>query len=256
MNWWGKFRLETGQMSRLEVGSFSLHIYREEHQWRVAWDNTGDALSESCSVERARTPEDAREGMRQARFGAGDRDDRIEIRPLLADRPFVAKPETGLCILPGEAVTLYITTAVNVGLYLHEAARPQLDFPSLRARDTWFGRDTTEGQLCYASRTWAHMNRAQFRPWPHRALTTVIIRNRASTPLDLARISLPVPNFSLYVDGEGYLRTSSLLLKRDDDHELAHARLMEPGASEQWTLVTPPREPLRNRWLRAFAGVF
>ncbi len=255
-NWWGKYRLAAGRMSSLDVGSFSLRILRENEQWLLAWSNRGDPLAETCTVRNNIPVEPLEEGMQQVRFGAGDRDERIEIRPLTGDRPFVAKPEVPVCILPGEAVTLYITIPVSVGVVLHEAAKPQLEFPALRGRDTWFGRDNTEGQLCYASRTWAHMNRDSFRPWPHRAVTAVIISNRALTPLSLDRIKLPIPNFTLYQDDTGCLRTSGLLLKRNEGQELAHARLLEPTPAERWTQLAPPRMVLRNRFLEAFAEVF
>ncbi len=255
-DWWGKYRLAPGRMTSLEVGSFGLRILREDEQWRLAWRNQGDPLSEVVELRTNVDPEDVEEGMQQMRFGAGSRDERIEIRPLTGDRPFVAKPEVPLCILPGEAVTLYITTPISVGVILHEAKAPQLEFPALRARDTWFGRDNTEGQLCYASKTWAQMSRETFRPWPHRAVTAIIISNRAHTPLSLDRIKLPIPNFTLYQDEWGCLRTSGLLLKRSDDQDLAQARLLEPAPSDHWTLLAPPRAVLKNRFLEAFAEVF
>lgn len=255
--WWGHFRLRVGKMSSWDIGPFRLRVHREAQQWRLGWENSGDPLSDACEVHQARNIESMPDGLKLVRFGAEERDERFEVRPALGDRPFVAKPEEPLRVLPGDSVTLFITTPVTVGVYLHGAKEPDVEFPSVRAPDTWFGRDTTEGELCFASRTWARMTLENFGFWPHRAITSVFIRNRASVPLSLDRIKLPIPNLSLYADEDGTLRTSGLLLKKDDENELAHARLLEGGEAEKrWRLIEPPRVELKHRWLEAFSEIF
>lgn len=255
--WWGHFRLRVGYMSSWEVGAFRLMVGREEHQWRLGWENAGDPLAEVCNVRQSHPIEAMPDEFQQVRFGAEEKDERFEVRPTLGDRPYVAKPEVPLRVLPGDSVTLFITTPVTVGVHLHGVAEPDVEFPSVRVPDTWFGRDTTEGELCYASRTWARMTLENFGFWPHRAITSVFIRNRASVPLALDRIKLPVPNLSLYVDEDGTLRTSGLLLKKDDENDLAHARLLEGGVAEKhWKLVAPPRVELKHRWLEVFSEIF
>ncbi len=255
--WWGQFELQPGMMSNWEIGPLRLCMMREEKQWRLGWTTQGDPLSEARNLQQGLPAADMPEDLKQVRFGAGTSDNHFEIRLALGDRPFVAKPEMPLRILPGESVTLFVTTPVVVGIRLHDMKFPDMEIPVIRASDTWFGRDNTEGELCYASRTWAYMDIEQFAFWPHRAITAVIIRNRASTSLPLERIKLPIPNLSLYVDGDGRLRTSGLLLKRDDENDRAHARLLEGGVGDgDWTHVAGPRLKLKNRWLEAFSEIF
>ncbi len=255
--WWGNFDFVEGRMRTWDVGPVRLRVFSERHEWRFAWECGGDPLASGLAVSDNLAPEDPTECASQIRFACDPGDRRLEVRPRLGDRPFVTKPEVPLQVPTGGQATLFITTPVWVGLCLQPGAAVSHEFPSYRPPDTWFGRDNVEGELCYASRTWAKLSAENFGYWPHRALTSVVIRNRSSASLVLDRIKLPVPNLTLYVDNEGYLRTSGLMLKKDDEHDLAQARLLERGSAEaSWQVVSPPRVELRNRWVDAFSGMF
>lgn len=255
--WWGTFDFNEGAMRTWELGPVRMRVFSERHEWRLAWECGGDPLANGVAVSGLLPPEDPAECASQVRFACDPGDRRLEIRPRLGDRAFVTKPEVPLQVPSGEQATLYITTPVWIGICLKPGGGIQHDFPSFRPPDTWFGANMIEGELCYASRTWAKLSVENFGYWPHRALTSVVIRNRASEPLLLDRIKLPVPNLTLYVDTHGYLRTSGLMLKKDDEHDLAQARLLERGSAEaSWEVVSPPRVELRNRWVDAFSGMF
>ena len=179
----------------------------------------------------------------------------LRLVPILADRPVIARPAHPFTLPPGAAVTAFISTTLWVDLSLQESAvslqksalkpdKSVVTLPLFRPSDTWFGRSTIQGELCYAMRTALRMNLADMPRRPHRAITAVHINNRGPDPLRVHRIRLPVQHLTLFSDDTGELWTQALQMSRADAGEATiELRSSPPAIAGNTRLVSPPRTP-------------
>jgi hypothetical protein len=182
------------------------------------------------------------------RFSVQDTDESVALRPALADRPVVTRPEHPLSVLPDEAVTLYLSTPLWVRIELVESGRRLTEMPSHRMSDTWFGPSTREGTLCYATRTAGRLQLDRLPRRLHRALTPLTVRNQTAEPLALERIQLPVPHLSLYVTVDDAIWTDPVTMTHRTKGEGAAVQVREGPPSErpEADSIQAPREDTRH----------
>jgi len=248
--WWGAVTLSTGQLARWRAGPSTVHAERRTSDWRIWHESEADAYA--VVAERARRVPDAPpEGAPTLRFSFAETPDTITVKPVLADRPVIVRPESPLTVPPGERVTLYVSSPVWMALKL-EVRRPRrgrseatsepvvlAELPTFRPSDTWFGASTREGELCYAVRTAARLELADLPLRPHRAVTPVTVENQAATPLALSRVSVPMPFLALHVDRAGRLWSDGVLFTREpDDDTSVKVTAFVPDGGER---LAPPR---------------
>ena len=119
--------------------------------------------------------------------------------------------------------------------------------------DTWFGPSTSQGELCYAIRTKARVHLENLPVLAHRVVTAVQLENRTRESFPLERLSLPVPNLSLYADADARLWTQSVSVKLGAG-KLAEVDLdpRPPAAAREPELVAGPRtQAQKNVLVRA-----
>jgi hypothetical protein len=253
--WWGEFRVEVGKQLRWRVGPAMTWIERRPAEWVIRHRSEGDPFSDQLEVGAPVSDLFADDALAPAhRFaGLAGETETIELCPRLADRDVVSRPEEPFWLVPGSSVTGQVGSPLWLALGLEPGAPPITEFPLLRPSDTWFGSNTRQGKLCYASRTRLRLRREDVRWNPHRAVTEVRIENRGRTPLRVERINVPVPALSLWFDESGLLRTSSIsLTRKDDDDEIAELQIDETvlqGAER----VALPRAPAPRGLVRAFS---
>jgi hypothetical protein len=250
--WWGAVTLGTGEVARWQAGPSTVHAARRPSDWRVWHETEPDAYA--VAAERVHRVHDATpETVASLRFSFAETPDTITVRPALADRPVVVRPESSLTVPPGERVVLYVSSPVWMALKL-EVRRPRrrrnggapqavvlAELPTFRPSDTWFGPSTRVGQLCYAVRTAARLELADLPLRPHRAVTPVTVDNQAATPLELARVSVPMPNLALHVDRHGRLWSDGVLFTREpDDDTTVRVTPYVPQGGER---LAEPRSP-------------
>jgi hypothetical protein len=250
--WWGAVTLGIGELARWRAGPSTVHAERRTSDWRVWHATEPDAYA--VAAERVlRVRDDAPEGAPTLRFTFAETPDTITVKPLLADRPVVVRPESSLTVPPGERVVLYVSSPAWMALKL-EVRRPRrrrsggqpqavvlAELPTYRPSDTWFGPSTRVGQLCYAVRTAARLELAALPLRPHRVVTPVTVDNQAATPLELARVSVPMPHLALHVDRVGRLWSDGVLFTREpDDDTTVRVTPFVPQGGER---LAEPRNP-------------
>jgi hypothetical protein len=182
----------------------------------------------------------------------------VALRPALADRPVVSRPEHPLSVLPDEAVTLYLSTPLWVRIELVESGRRLTEVPSHRMSDTWFGPSTREGTLCYATRTVGrlHLDRLPLRL--HRALTPLKVRNTATEPLSLERVQLPAPHLSLYATPDDALWTEAVTMTHREKDVGATVQIRDgpPSDADEAEQMQEPREPSKQNLITSTFSAF
>jgi hypothetical protein len=212
--WWGIQTLGAGQRARLNLGPLRLYVENLDGEWRLFAQREGQPQDLTCALDFPWDGElpDAGEWHR---FAVAEGGEAITLLPRLADRPVVGRPENPFFILPGEQTRIFVTTPLWVAVSLPgEAERSLLDLPVARPKDTFFGPNTTAGQICYASRTFCRLRFGDVPPYPHRAITAVQIKNEADDPLPVERLRIPVQHLALYQDDQNRLWTEEIALVR------------------------------------------
>ena len=260
--WWGVFELEIGHMGRWRVGPATLHMQRLDQEWRAVLETSGDISASGVEVQVPAEQPSARGDLirheQMRRFGTSDRAGRMVLEARLADRPVVAAPERPVEIPADDEITIYVGSTVWVRVLVGDPARMLFEQPLFPTAETWFGPSPRMGELCYASRTHCRLRLDDLPVPPHRALTSVLVQNRADTPLILDAVRLPVPYLALYQATDGVLWTQDVFLERND-RELSRLRLRQglPRHASSAALLTPPRkEGLDKAMVRAFSSLF
>jgi len=251
--WWTTYTVEQRQGGQWLIGPSTLWIFHGPNEWRLTHKQESDSLmSESavrCPVPESEWPHvvDPDVAASQiARFSTRDEDPRVMLTPALADRPVVARPEHAIYIPAGEEVTLYVSTPLWIQVDL--GGRAQHEVPAYRPSDTWFGPSTREGELCYATRTTGRLQLENLPLRPHRAVTPLLLRNRASDQLLLERVQIPTQHLALFASPDHMLWTQAVTLHREENVEGARVQI-EPGAPPAVAdakRVAAPREALRQ----------
>lgn len=264
--WWGTYSLGESQAGFWRIGPSSIWLYRSISEWRVVHEAGFDPLDGTIKIsvpylgkERPWLLDDETEDVRRDRFSFQKTGSHIKVRPQLADRAIVVRPETSLYISQGETVSLFVSTPLWFRIDVGEPARKLAELPLLRPSDTWFGPNTMEGELCYNTRTKARLKLDELPLRCHRAITPVQIRNKAEDALLLERLRLPVEHLSLFMDKGGYLWTERVHLDRErgDEHVGIHFGSGPPAEAADAKRTTPPREEARaSLIMRPFAMLF
>ncbi len=257
--WWGHFRVSEGHTARWTVGPLVLYIQRLASEWQIDYlqDPLEQEQADRWDVTLGAAPPAERKNVE--RFVFRRTAPRVDIQPVLLDRPVVSRPAVPLHILPREEVTVFVSSPVCVRINVHEPAVTLRDVPIQRLSDTWFGPNTREGELAYATRTSARVNQDDLPLRISRAVTPVLVRNRAEAALLVERLSLPVPFLSLYAGADDALWTESVVLDRESDSEMAKMEIEEapPGQIRRPSKIAEPREAAEKGMLvRAFSAFF
>jgi hypothetical protein len=268
--WWGEFELELGASRYWRIGPLSLWVTRLDHEWQVAHRWSEDPLDGTYEL----SPDDAAgkhaeveipEGLERRRYLFAENSKRLSLTARVADRPVVARPEQPLIIPAGESATLYVASPVWVELavgnarradYSDHAGKPFAELPTWRMSSTWFGENTLEGTLCYATRS-----RAILEPRPTRGprvVTSVDLRNACSTALRVQRLALPLPQLSIFCAADGELWTEATRVEHDLEVVTpAQIESSPPREAGSTTLVSRARQDRQQNVLaRALAAAF
>lgn len=183
----------------------------------------------------------------------------IELVPLLADRSVVTRPSVPLTLTAHSEIKIHFTTPLWMGIDLVDPRLRIAECAIQRPSDTWFGPDTTEGDLCYAALSYGSVLLDGLPNSPLKAATSVIIRNESKSELPVERVLVPVLNLSLYLAEDGRLWTDDVILEREGEDNLAHLVTHTADSSTSpWTrtakLVARPRVvPRKGAMIRAFS---
>jgi hypothetical protein len=233
-NWWGQYSLDVNQIALWEIGPLKLSIQRQTDEWQIAYEPMPDIDPDTTNWQfQPSTPDiGTLDYTNSARYASGETDEAMWLRPLLADRALVARPVTPLYVPAGETAIIFVRSPLWLRIEVGDPLVSLQEVPILRPSDTWFGPTTMEGELCYASQTYARFNLENLPIGPHHAVTQVTIKNRANTQLRVERLKLPVPYLALFEAFDGHLWTQDVTMTRSRDTGMADFQI-EKGPPDQ-----------------------
>ena len=247
--WWGEFEVPLGAVRRWQIGPLCLWVERRANEWRVARAWGSDPFADGVEVAvDPDTPEGGREleGLDWRRFLFTDTSGSLKLMPRVADRPVVSRPEQPLVLPAGETAVLFMASPVWVALAVGEVSF--FEVPIWRLSATWFGENTLEGALCYATRSRARLEVGQSHG--PRITTSVSIRNSHASALQVERLALPLPQLGVFADEAGGLWTEATSVAYDPDKR-APAKIegAPPEVAGRCTQLSGPREDRQSHVL-------
>lgn len=256
--WWGRYDLQDGQRGlHWRIGPLHLQARRWRQEWRLAWREGEDPLD--TALDHGVLDELDETDCSVARFAFGDSSRGLALRPRLADRPVVVRPDIPLYVPPGEETVIYVSTSVWVEVMNAEETVTLTEIPSYRPSDSWFGLNTREGELCYASRSLARLRLDEVVQRPHRVVSPVTVRNQAVDALLIERLSVPVPLLPLYASKQNQLWTQPMVMERSSDGKQGALKLEEmrlPDGLEVARISPARKEPPKQGLFRTLESLF
>lgn len=256
---WGELQLRPGEPQRVQIGPLLLNLQRLPGEWRIAREQVDTSEDGVGSPELGIEPEDLLKHEGMERFAVSTDDNAVSVLPVLADRPVVARPEYPFHLPAGEEVTVFVSTPLWARILVGEPPKKLVEVPVSRPSDTWFGPSTREGEVCYASRTFLRLTLDNVPIRPHRAITTLQLRNQAHDDLFLKALKLPVHHLALYAAPGGRIWTQDVTMERSGKGSMGALKLRDRTprlAPDAVHLSDPRQDPEGKILLRAFSALF
>ena len=128
----------------------------------------------------------------------------------LADKPYQVNPAADVKIAPKSKLVLYVSTPLWLQLRSISDGKVLAEYPTVIPRLSWVGGSTTEGSLCYSTRTSAPSAFTEVKQHKHRALTALELINDGDQVLNIDRLSLPLNILGLYYSSTNGYWTESV----------------------------------------------
>jgi len=256
--WWRSYGLPVGTQGRWTLGPLHLGAEHLPGEIRLSWLAVGGWRTDTVAIEHPCAAPPHVAGAEIARFALASQKAELTLRPVLPDRPIVARPSTALWVLGRQRVDLFVSTPLWLEAHLGAAADRLLSMPSVRLSDTWFGPSPRQGELCYSSRTQARLDVTKLPRHPMRAVTRVTINNQGAGPVRVERIKLPTQLLGLYATSDDRFWTTSIELEPAATEGAArvHLRAPEGLADDRFEVASKPRRLQHaNMFERAFSAL-
>ncbi len=242
--WWGTFTFAEEQTFKWQLGNSVLIIERSSQEWRIA-NLDLENVSNEIIIAAPSPSVKSQEGLIYSRYGFNVTPSTITLTPILANRPQVARPEFPFYLPSKQRVTVYISTPTWVRISTGDKQIYLGEIHTQRMSDTWFGENTLEGELCYASRTRFNTTVDHEILLHHRIITQVEIRNNTVENLLVQRIKIPLPALSVYVNAQEQLCTENIIIEHGSSVGGMAVDILKSMPAEA-KLLSAPRAVLKS----------
>lgn len=231
--WWGSFEASVDTGLHWRLGPLALEAFRVDHSWQIASLVEQDPFHSALVIARPTKTLPEGDEFEVSACGVSASDATLHLSPALADRAVVVRPKSTFIVPPGTRVEFFVGMSLWLRLEVGKAHRLVRDAPISRPPDTWFGANTMEGEVCYASRSTLRTSLGTLPVLAHRCVTPIAVQNDTSRPMVLTRMRLPAPMLNLYSDPSGRLWTQRVEFVREtlQDQDLVAVRVDKKAPS-------------------------
>ena len=187
---WGDHKFMPDTAQKFELGNLELQLSRSRLEWITEYHYHQD-----------RYVNESRKEVALFRTISNDSSDQLRLLPSTADRNVVVRPVQGIKIPHGESANLFVSTPIWLQAVIPNSNHMLFDLPVEILSDTWFGANTWDGEICYSNQTQARLYLEKLSLRPERIITSVKITNEGGDTLNVERLNIPMPYFSVYDTG-------------------------------------------------------
>lgn len=247
LKWWGEHTFELHQAKAWQFGSLLFRLTRGINEWRLEYhrpqyqydyeQNWHSITDTNFACPQPRKIE---------RYMFKKTHEIFQLMPRLADRSVVIKPVDPIYIPAGQRGTLYISTPLWIAGFVEGQRDPLFDLPIIQPKDTWFGPDHRNGEICYATAVDGRTDINMLKPRAFRAVTPVEFHNTSSQQLRFDRMNVPVAALPLfYSESTHRLWTSQIKVIHEGSDRPPRIRIENrtPPLAGEVIYVHPPRSP-------------
>jgi hypothetical protein len=189
------------------------------------------------------------------KFFSGD-EHRLQLTPVMPDKPLVILLESPGKLLPKQNISLYfeIPLWIRISSITEKKSELLYELPIENLSNIWFG-DPLEGELCYSLTLPLIENPEMMTNSPCTAVCTVNIKNQSALQLDLQKFLLHSEYLFLF-ESEQAICTDEVLYQfrgAEQSSQISFSK-RPPGYIKDAELLSNPREPhVRNIIKRSFS---
>jgi hypothetical protein len=245
VRWWGEFVLEEEQSRYFKIGNIVLCFDRYNHEWYVTYrsnDYFGDEHPEAKTVIPFKS---------FAALGSNE----IALTPVLPDRSFFTELEKPHYIPPRQTLSFIISSPLWIKTEIGKPSMLLDEIPTEILSDTWVGRNTLEGELCYGGKTPYSARLEELPENSTRVFSAVTVVNHSKNTLVFKELKIPLPFLSVYSDNQNRLWTESLRIEQENAE--ASPEVLITKAPPRWLegveLISSPRMSLKQGFKNLFS---
>ncbi len=205
--WWGSFLIEEEQSRFFKIGAFVTCVDRFNQKWHITTYHEGEQPFKTFAAQTS---------------------NEITFKPTLPDRALLSLLERPCYIPASEALLVYISIPLWIQISVGNPATILDEFATETLTDTWFGKNTQTGELCYDNPLHGS---PRLEDLPHdstHAVIPVSVENRTKETMLLHQLKVPILSLSIYSDKQNRLWTEQLHLCQQDSDSLESLVAKEP----------------------------
>jgi hypothetical protein len=206
--WWGSFLIEEDQSRFFKIGQLVTCVDRFNHKWHITTYHEGEQPFKTFAAQTS---------------------NEITFKPTLPDRALLSLLDRPCYIPLGETLLVYISVPLWIQISAGKPSTVLDEFATETLADTWFGKNTQAGELCYANPIHGS---PRLEDLPHdstHAIIPVSIENRTRTTNLLHELKIPLDSLSIYSDKQNRLWTEQLHMYQEDLDNLETLVIKEPS---------------------------
>lgn len=256
--WAQELTLASGQTLRNDIGSLRLWVTLLDREWQVRYERAPNSHEDVRWQQVLSFVVPGNEASLN-RYVRNDTSPKLRMIPALPDRSVVIRPYHPFYIPAGGYCTIYVSTGAWLRLQVGEKYGQLLELPIVVPSMTWVGKTTMDGELCYASNTFARLALEALPKRAWRVISPVRIVNRRKDALLLERFSLPSPLLPVFKSEQNWLWTPEVTVTCEKD--MTEAKLSvathAPAEAGKCRLLSEARhEPEKGGFVKALDRLF
>ncbi len=233
--WWGSFLIEEEQSRFFKIGQLVTCVDRFNHQWHITTYHEGEQPFKTFAAQTSNT---------------------ISLKPVLPDRALLSLLDRPCYIPLGETLQVYISVPLWIQISAGHPSTVLDEFATETLADTWFGKSTRAGELCYNNPIHGSPRLEDLSQDSTHAIIPVSIENRTKGTNLLHELKISLDNLALYSDKKNRLWTEHLHLYQEDSDSLETLVVKSPRLPlSDLQLVSPARVMIKPG-LKNFFGSF
>ncbi len=196
MKFWDPVGIEREQTLYWKIGVLSLWIRRCGSELWIYSEESGEETSELICAGAEPAPEEAT----WHRWSVAGMGDFLQLKPAMPDRPVVVRPEKALSFCKGVEEVFYARIPFWVSVLIGGETPDALlcRIPTVTLSNTWFGLDTTKGEICYGMQSSARQSLEGVDPVVHRMICPVRMANTSDDFFDVKRLCIHTRHLNIY----------------------------------------------------------
>ncbi|EKE85268.1 hypothetical protein [Idiomarina xiamenensis] len=176
-------------------------VLRSDNEWLFYSSNAPTVCVEHLAILPADSEPEQFDDM--LRWVPGKQQHQLHIKPVLPHLPVVVKPTRGIAIPGNSRAQFYTAIPMSLQLFInpampHSEPEPVYEMATEPLQQTWFGLNTREGEVCFASADYLRLSPELLDVAAHHVLMELRVVNKESRTLRIDKLNIPVMYLPIY----------------------------------------------------------